>query len=307
MYKKLLIISLFFILSPCLSLAEVTDDNSVNSYLVCPLGCKGDSIYYLIKIVEKNENPISLDKLQLNFFKIVVDTNQETKINPSDIPANLEYSDIKLNVLNRFFPQNLSSFPLEWIFETDSKKNTCNLFLSSQIVDKKIAVIDFPLNNYEKALNQPVAIEDFSSYLFPPHNFVMLSLIKVFQPTDFKERIPLVQIYSWDNFYNTIILKICKLLNNIGMSFYRKENYQKAYDYFFCAQHEKLPITYYNTACMSALLEDVYGAMENLKKYIPTAPDVWKEKIEKDKDFDGIRNSLDFQEFLEIYENLSSF
>ncbi|MCK4533813.1 tetratricopeptide repeat protein [bacterium] len=261
----------------------------------------------MIKSVKQNEDSVSLNRLQLEFSKIEVNTNLVTKINPSDIPLNLEYSEIQLDILNQFFPQNLSTFPLKWTMETNIKENTYSLFLSSQIVDKRIAVIDFPLTEYEKALNPSVTTEHFSSYLFQPHNFVMLSLIKVLNAPDFAEKTPVVQSYSWDTFYNTILLKICRLLNSVGMSLYRKGDNQKAYDYFFSAQHEKLPITYYNTACMSSLLGDISGAIENLKNYIPTAPDEWKDKIKKDKDFDGIRKTLEFQEFLEIHENLSSF
>ncbi len=307
MYKKLLPLFFFLLFCQNLSLEATTDNKSTNSYRIFPLGCNGEFIYYLIKNVKQNENSVSLDKLQLDFSKIEVNTNLVTKINPSDIPLNLEYSEIQINILNQFFPQNLSTFPLKWTFKTNIQENTYSLYLSSQIVDKKIAVIDFPLTEYEKALNYPTAIKDFSSYLFPPHNFVMLSLVKVFQAPDFTEKTPVIQGYSWDTFYNTILLKICTLLNSVGMSLYRKGDYQKAYDYFFSAQHEKLPIAYYNTACMSSLLGDVSGAMENLKNYIPTAPDIWKDKIRKDKDFDKIRKTLEFQEFLEIYDTLFSF
>ena len=307
MCKKLLSLFLFLILCRNLSLEATTDSNSTNCSRICPIGCNGEFIYYLIKSVKRNEDSVSLDKLQLDFSKIEVNTNLATIITPSDIPHNLEYSGIQINILNQFFPQNLSIFPLKWTFETNIKENTYSLFLSSQIVDKKIAVIDFPLTEYEKNLNPSVTIEQFSSYLFQPHNFVMLSLIKVLKDPDFAEETPIIQSYSWDTFYNTILLKICKLLNSVGMSLYRKGNYQKAYDYFFSAQHEKLPIAYYNTACMSSLLGDISGAIENLKNYIPTAPDTWKDKIKKDKDFDGIRKTLEFQEFLEIHETLSSF
>ncbi len=233
MCKKLLPLFVFLILCQNLPLEATPDNNSTNSYRFCPLGCNGEFIYYLIESVKQNENSVSLDKLQLDFSKIEVNTNLVSKINPSDIPQNLEFSEIQINILNQFFPQNLSTFSLKWTFKTNIKENTYSLFLCSQIVNKKIAVIDFPLTEYEKALDPSIAIEDFSSYLFPPHNFVMLSLIKVFQSPDFTEKTPIVQSYSWDIFYNTILLKICKLLNSVGMSLYRKGDYQKAYDYFF--------------------------------------------------------------------------
>ena len=107
MCKKLLPLFFFLLFCQNLSLEATTDNKSTNSYRIFPLGCNGEFIYYLIKSVKQNENSVSLDKLKLDFSKIEVNTNLATKINPSDIPLNLEYSEIQINILNQFFQQNL--------------------------------------------------------------------------------------------------------------------------------------------------------------------------------------------------------
>ncbi len=301
--KKIVIILLFsFVLQITLSCWATSEDISTNSYKIYPLGYKEDSVYYMICSFKKADSPLSLDTLEIEFFKETVDVDSVFKIHPSELPSNLEYSDIKVNILEKYFYQNLLDFPLEWDIETDANLDKCSITLHSKIADEKISVIDLPLNEYEKALGKPSRIEDIKTYLFEPHKFVMISFVKVFKSPEIEELIPLVQTYSWNKFYNEILLKICRLLNNTGMALYRIGNYPEAHKYFLSAQHEKLPITYYNTACICALLNDVSGAINNLKKYASAQPNIWKKKVKKDTDFDGIKNILEFQDFLKNYE-----
>lgn len=302
LWKKILGLLLLFILQINLSL-WANNDNSLHIYKIHPLGCDGDLVYYMISSIEKADTPLSFDTLKTEFFREVVDINEPIKIHPSELPSRLEYSDIKVNIIKQYFSQSLITFPLNWGIVTDENRNKCSIFFSSQIADKKISVMDLPFSKYENALDLPVEIENLQSYLFEPHRFVMITLIKIFKSPEITEKIPVVQTYSWDKFYNTFLLKICRLLNNVGMSLYGKGDFHEAYKYFLSAQHEKLPIAYYNTACMCALLNDIPGVINHLKKYAQAKPELWKKKVKKDRDFDIIRKTSEFQDFLKNYGN----
>jgi len=97
--------------------------------------------------------------------------------------------------------------------------------------------------------------------------------------------------------------KDAREFNTKGYRLYKNKEYKQAIVWFKKSHFEDPEYLHpiYNLACSYALLEDSKGAIEWLMKYSMLNPKSW-EKIYDDEDFDKIRRTRPFLNFMESYK-----
>jgi len=113
-----------------------------------------------------------------------------------------------------------------------------------------------------------------------------------------KARCPSCKEY-WITDPEQIDTKNKDIIFQIGLNFYNKKEIQKALSTFkkITKLDKKHDAAWYNVACCSSLLGKPKKALEALKKAIHLEKG-WKDKAKEDKDFDNIRDTIEFNEMV---------
>ncbi len=113
-----------------------------------------------------------------------------------------------------------------------------------------------------------------------------------------KARCPSCKTY-WVNDPEHIDTNNKDIIFQIGLNFYNNKEYDKALVTFkkITKIDKKHGAAWYNRACCSSILVNPIKALEALKKAIDIDKE-WKNKAKDDKDFDNLRDTIEFNEIV---------
>lgn len=97
---------------------------------------------------------------------------------------------------------------------------------------------------------------------------------------------------------------LSRFYNGVGFRYYKKKEYQQALGYFQRSLYydPSYETALYNAACMNGLTGDAKQAVHFLKKLKALDTSRARQKLRKsktDSDFDGVRDSSEFKEFVQ--------